>query len=110
MTETMKDYEKELETSLKQIEEGDLLTGTVVNVTDKEVMLDLKAYAEGVIRLEDYSREPDFRAHAKELVHVGDEVSATVINKDDGNGNILLSKVEADDVLAWEKLQQLKED
>ena len=60
MTETMKDYEKELETSLKQIEEGDLLTGTVVNVTDKEVMLDLKAYAEGVIRLEDYSREPDF--------------------------------------------------
>lgn len=67
MTETMKDYEKELETSLKQIEEGDLLTGTVVNVTDKEVMLDLKAYAEGVIRLEDYSREPDFRAHAKEI-------------------------------------------
>ena len=44
MTETMKDYEKELATSLKQIEEGDLLTGTVVNVTDKEVMLDLKAY------------------------------------------------------------------
>ena len=41
---------------------------------------------------------------------MGDEVSATVINKDDGNGNILLSKVEADDVLAWEKLQQLKED
>lgn len=110
MAETMKDYENELETSMKKIEEGDLLTGTVVSVTDKEVLLDLKSYAEGIIRLEDYSREPDFRAHAKEMVHVGDEVSATVIRKDDGNGNILLSKVEADDVLAWEKLQQLKEE
>ena len=101
MAETMKDYENELETSMKKIEEGDLLTGTVVSVTDKEVLLDLKSYAEGIIRLEDYSREPDFRAHAKEMVHVGDEVSAAVIRKDDGNGNILLSKVEADDVLAW---------
>lgn len=106
MAETMKDYEKELNESMKKIEEGDILTGTVVSVDEKEVILDLKYYAEGVIPVEDYTREPGF--NLKEEVHPGDEVSATVVRKDDGNGNILLSRVEAADVLAWEKISEYK--
>lgn len=107
MSETMKDYEVELEASFKKIEEGDILTGTVISVDEKEVVLDLKYYAEGIIPAEDYSREPGFQI--KEEVHVGDEVSATVVRKDDGHGNILLSKVEANDVLAWDKLKELRD-
>ena len=107
MAETMKDYEKELNESMKKIEEGDILTGTVVSVDEKEVILDLKYYAEGVIPAEDYTREPGF--NLKEEVHPGDEVSTTVVRKDDGNGNILLSRVEAADVLAWEKIREYKE-
>lgn len=106
MAETMKDYEKELNESMKKIEEGDILTGTVVSVDEKEVILDLKYYAEGVIPVEDYTREPGF--NLKEEVHPGDEISATVVRKDDGNGNILLSRVEAADVLAWEKISEYK--
>lgn len=107
MAETMKDYEKELEESMKKIEEGDIITGTVISVDEKEVILDLKYYAEGVISAEDYSREPGF--NLKEEVHPGDEVSATVIRKDDGNGNILLSRVSAADVLAWDKIREYRE-
>ena len=107
MAETMKDYEKELNESMKKIEEGDILTGTVVSVDEKEVILDLKYYAEGVIPAEDYTREPGF--NLKEEVHPGDEVSDTVVRKDDGNGNILLSRVAAADVLAWEKIREYKE-
>ena len=40
---------------------------------------------------------------------MGDEVSATVVRKDDGNGNILLSRTEAADVLAWDRLKELKD-
>lgn len=107
MSETMKDYEAELEASFKKIEEGDILTGTVISVDEKEVVLDLKYYAEGIIPAEDYSREPGF--NIKEEVHAGDEVSATVVKTDDGHGNILLSRIEAADVLAWDKLKELKE-
>ena len=107
MAESMKDYEKELEESMKTIEEGDILTGTVISVDEKEVILDLKYYAEGVIPAENYSREPGFSL--KDEVHEGDEVSATVVRKDDGQGNILLSRVEAVDVLAWDKLKELRE-
>lgn len=107
MAESMKDYESELEASFKKIEEGDIITGTVINVDEKEVVVDLKYYTEGIIPAEEYSREPGFSL--KERVNVGDEISATVIKTDDGNGNILLSRVEANDVLAWDKIKELKE-
>ena len=106
MSETMKDYEKELEASFKKVQEGDILTGTVISVDEKEVVLDLRYYAEGIIPADDYSREPGF--NLKEDVHVGDEVSATVVRTDDGHGNILLSRVEATDVLAWDRLKEMK--
>ncbi len=106
MSETMKDYEKELEASFKKVQEGDILTGTVISVDEKKVVLDLRYYAEGIIPAEDYSREPGF--NLKEDVHVGDEVSATVVRTDDGHGNILLSRVEATDVLAWDRLKEMK--
>lgn len=105
--ETMADYEAELNASLKQIHEGDVLTGTVIGVTETEVTLDLKYYTEGVIRLEDYSADPTFQL--KEEVHVGDEVTATVVRRDGGQGQIMLSRKEASHLLAWEKLKALKE-
>ena len=108
MSETMKDYEKELEASFKKIEEGDMITGTVIAVDEEEITLDLRYYTEGIIKVSDYSREPGFMV--KEEVHVGDEVTATVIGRDNRRGCILLSRVEANDVLAWDKLRQLKED
>ena len=105
---SMADYEAELEASLKKLEEGDLVTATVIAVDEEEVTLDLKSYTEGIIRASDYSREPGFQL--KEAVHVGDEVTATVIGRDSKKGSILLSRVEAADDLAWEKLNQYMED
>lgn len=107
VTEKMEDYASELEASFKKINEGDILTGTVIGVSETEVTLDLKYYAEGIIRLEDMSNDPAFSIKAD--VHVGDELSATVIRKDDGHGNILLSCKEANNVLAWDKLKELLE-
>lgn len=107
VTEKMEDYATELEASFKKIEEGDILTGTVIGVSETEVTLDLKYYAEGIIRLEDMSNDPAFSIKAD--VVVGDELTATVIRKDDGHGNILLSCKEANDVLAWDKLKALLE-
>ena len=105
---SMDEYSSEIDASFKSVEPGEILTGTVIAVGDEDVTLDLKYYAEGIIRAEDYSHEPGFSL--KENVQVGEEISATVLRKDDGRGNILLSKVEANDVLAWDKLKQLKDD
>lgn len=105
---TMADFEKEIEASFQKLEEGDIVTGTVIAIDEEEITLDLKSYTEGIIKVTDYSREPGFMV--KEEVHLGDEVSATVIGRDKKRGSLLLSKVEANDVLAWDTLRKLKED
>lgn len=107
MAESMKDFEQELEASFKKIGEGDIIAGTVVSVDETGVVLDLKYYAEGFIPAEEFSREPGF--NIKEAVQPGEEIQATVLRKDDGQGNILLSRAEAADVLAWDKLKELQE-
>lgn len=108
MAETMEDYKEELEASFRKIKEGDVITGTVIDVNEEEVTLDLKYYAQGIIKAEDLSADPGFQV--LEEIHPGDELEATVISTDDGEGNIRLSKKEANEVLAWDKLKQYKEE
>ncbi|NLK76354.1 MAG: S1 RNA-binding domain-containing protein [Clostridiales bacterium] len=108
MAESMEDYKEELEASFRKIQEGDIITGTVIDVKEDEVTLDLKYYAQGVIKKEDLSNDPNFQV--MEEIHVGDELEATVVSNDDGQGNIRLSRKEANEVLAWEKLNEYKEE
>lgn len=103
--ETMNDFKEEIDRSFRKINEGDILEGTVIDVKDTEVVLDLKYYTQGIIRAEDLSDDPKFSIHRD--IHVGDEISATVVSKDDGYGNILLSKKEANQIVAWDKLKEL---
>ena len=100
--ETMMDYERELEASFRKINEGDVISGTVIDVNEEEVTLDLKYYTQGIIKAKDMSADPGFAV--LEEVHEGDVIEATVVKMDDGQGNILLSKKEANAVLSWDIL------
>ncbi len=108
MAESMEDYKEELEASFREIKEGDIISGVVLSVTEEEVTLDLKYYTQGVIKVEDLSNDPNFQA--MEEVHPGDVIQGTVVRLDDGQGNIQLSKKEANDLLAWEKLNTYLEE
>ena len=106
-SESMDDYATELEASFRKINEGDKLTGTVISVTDDEIIVDLGYYTDGIIRLDEASDDPSFSL--KDKVHVGDKLTATVIRRDDGAGHILLSMKEAAQLMAWDRLKELKE-
>lgn len=103
-TESMTDYARELEASFRTINEGDIISGTVIDVNEEGVTLDFGYYAPGVIRAADLSKDPAFSVLTD--VHVGDVMEGTVVKKDDGAGNILLSCVEAAEVLGWDRLAQ----
>ena len=105
--ETMKDFERELEASFRKINVGDIIKGTVIAVNEEEVILDLRYYTQGIIKAEDISNDPGFVL--QEEIQVEDVIEAIVISMDDGHGNILLSKKEANDVLAWDVLAEYKE-
>lgn len=108
MEESMKDYEVELEASFRKINEGDVIQGTVIDVNENEVTLDLKYYTQGIIKAEDMSNDPGFSL--LDDVRIGDVIEASVVKMDDGQGNILLSKKEANEVLAWDVLERYLEE
>lgn len=108
MEESMKDYEVELEASFRKINEGDVIQGTVIDVNENEVTLDLKYYTQGIIKAEDMSNDPGFSL--LDDVKIGDVIEASVVKMDDGQGNILLSKKEANEVLAWDVLERYREE
>lgn len=105
--ETMKDFERELEASFRKIAVGDIIKGTVIAVNEEEAVLDLRYYTQGIIKAEEMSNDPGFMI--QEAIQIDDVIEATVISMDDGQGNILLSKKEANDVLAWDVLKEYKE-
>ncbi len=106
-TESMKDYEGQIERSFRTINEGDIIKGTVIGITEEEIILDLSYYTQGVIKAENMSDDPDFSVFTD--VHEGDVIEATVIRLDDGEGNIELSKKEANDILVWDTLKEMQE-
>ena len=102
----MDDFAEELGKSMRKIEVGDLVEGVVAGVSEEEVTVDLQYFAEGIIRKLDYSGDPHFSI--KNDVKVGDEVKAIVLRTDDGRGNILLSRRNAMEKLAWEEFKEMK--
>lgn len=102
--ETMEDYKAELEASYRRIRPGDIVTGNVIDVSEKEVLIDFEYYAPGKIPAAELSNDPAFSV--LERVAIGDKLTATVIKTDDGAGNLLLSCKAADDMLAWDRLRE----
>lgn len=102
---TMDDFKDELNRSFKKLNEGDMVKGTVIGISDTEVTVDLGYYSEGLIKLEELSNDPRFSIKAD--VTVGEELTAMVIGED-REGNVLLSKKQAEDVLSWDKLNEMK--
>jgi small subunit ribosomal protein S1 len=101
---TMADFDKEINGSFRAVNPGDIVTGTVIGISDTEVTLDLNYYAEGIIKADELSNDPRFSI--KGDVAIGDEIRALVL-REDRNGNILLSKKQAEDILSWEKLKTM---
>ncbi len=101
---TMADFDKEINGSFRAVNPGDIVTGTVIGISDTEVTLDLNYYAEGIIKADELSNDPRFSI--KGDVAIGDEIRALVL-REDRNGNILLSKKQAEDILSWEKFKTM---
>ncbi|MBQ9119020.1 MAG: S1 RNA-binding domain-containing protein [Lachnospiraceae bacterium] len=101
---SMAEFEDELNRSFHKYMPGDIVTGTVIGISDSEVTIDLGSYAEGIIKLEELSNDPRFSIKAD--VTIGETISATVL-REDREGNLLLSRKQADDILAWDALKEM---
>ncbi len=101
------DLLKEIDKTIKYFNDGDLVTGTVVKVDRDEVLLDIGYKTEGVILSRELSIKHD--VDPDEEVKVGDEIEALVLQKEDKEGRLLLSKKRAQYERAWGDVEKIKE-
>lgn len=101
-TETMADFEDEINASFVKLRAGDIVKGTVISVEEEEVLVDLRSFSQGVIPNSEYSDDPDF--HAMDEIKVGDVVSASVMYEDN-MGRTVLSLKDAKETESWASLR-----
>ncbi|MTV26100.1 30S ribosomal protein S1 [Nitriliruptoraceae bacterium ZYF776] len=99
------DFEAALEGTLKAMEEGSIIEGVVVKVDPDEVLLDIGWKSEGVIPARELSIKLD--VDPNEVVQVGDVVEALVMNKEDDQGRLVLSKKRAQYERAWGTIERI---
>ncbi|MEW6553082.1 MAG: 30S ribosomal protein S1 [Actinomycetota bacterium] len=90
--------------TIKIFSEGDIIAGTVVKVDKDEVLLDIGYKSEGVIPARELSIR--YGVKTEEVVKVGDEIDALVLQKEDKEGRLILSKKRAQYERSWNQLEK----
>jgi small subunit ribosomal protein S1 len=94
--------------SMVQVEDGQIVEGTVVKVDRDEVLLDIGYKSEGVIPSRELSIRND--VDPSEIVAMGDRIEALVLQKEDKEGRLVLSKKRAQYERAWGTIEKIKEE
>ncbi len=101
------DFLAAVEKTLKFFNDGDLIEGVVVKIDRDEVLLDVGYKTEGVIPSRELSIRHD--ADPSEIVTVGDSVEALVLQKEDKEGRLILSKKRAQYERAWGDVEKIRD-
>ncbi len=99
------DFVAALEHTVLEFKEGDIVEGTVVTVDGDGAMLDIGYKSEGIIPTEELSIRNN--VNPGEVVKVGERIEALVLNKEDEEGRLILSKKRAQYERAWDRIQQI---
>ena len=90
--------------TLTEFDEGDLVDGIIVKIERDEVLVDIGFKSEGVIPSRELSIRKD--ADPSDLVTVGDKIEALVLQKEDKDGRLILSKKRAEYERAWISVEE----
>ena len=92
--------------TIKIFNEGDIVNGTVVKVDKDEVLLDIGYKSEGVIPARELSIRYDVKP--SEIISEGEKIEALVLQKEDKEGRLILSKKRAQYERAWCNIERVK--
>jgi small subunit ribosomal protein S1 len=105
---SMQDLMDSLAGSMKRIHSGDVVKGTVISASSDAVFVNIGYMADGVISREEFSHDP--MVNLKDEVKPGDELYVYILEVNDGEGNVALSKVKAEEFKVWDEFEEsLKE-
>jgi small subunit ribosomal protein S1 len=102
---TPEELRQAVEDSLISFKEGDILAGTVVKVDRDEVLVDIGYKSEGVVPSKELSIRHD--VDPSQVVSIGDPIEALVLQKEDKEGRLILSKKRAQYERAWGRIEEI---
>ncbi len=90
------------ESTVKNLQEGGIIKGKVLDITDDGVIVDVGLKSEGKVPLHEFSLEKD----GKPKVKIGDTIEVMIVGREKEFGFLILSKQKADTVRLWEKIHR----
>ncbi len=99
-TMSQESLEEAYDNSMKAFTDGEIVKGTVVDVSRDEVMIDIGFKSEGYIPAAEFESGED----SIPLVQVGDQIDVYIVRREDSEGQINLSKKIADQTLIWDEI------
>lgn len=103
----MHDFMDEIEKNMRLPRSGEIVTGEVIQVSNREIVVNLGCKKDGVIPRDEFTLEGD--QELTDLFKEGDEIQAKVLKTDDGDGNILLSKKKLEVNEHWDEINNALE-
>ncbi len=101
---SMDDFMDEIDHSMKRINRGDVVTGTIITVNEDEVIVNIGYIADGVIPKEELIH--GLNPENEDIVKVGDEIKVLVIKAQDSEGNVVVSERRAREIVAWDVVEK----
>lgn len=99
--------EPDYDGTIRNFSDGDIVTGEIVRVDRDEVLVDIGYKSEGVIPARELSIR--YGVSPEEVVKLGDTIDALVLQKEDKDGRLILSKKRAEYERVWQRLDAIKE-
>ena len=96
-------FEQMLDQSFVTLHTGDVVKGTVINISNEEVSVNLNYKSDGIIPKGEYSR--DANVVPSKVLQPGDEIEVFVVRVNDGDGNVLLSRKRIEDQKGMEEIE-----
>ena len=96
------DFMAEIEKSFVYIKRGQIVNGTVVQISDNEICVNIGYKSDGIIKKENLTATGD--VDPAEMFKVGDEIEAEVVTLNDGEGNVVLSRRSIESKLKWKEI------
>lgn len=92
-----------IDASMHRISTGDLVNGKIISVSDSELLVNIGYMADGVVPRSEIT--DDENINLKEIFNPDEEIKVCVLEINNGEGNVLLSKKEADKIKVWDDLE-----
>ncbi len=100
-------FEEAFESSIVTLRSGEVVKGKIIGYNNAEIYVDLGYKSDGIIPVEEYTDDPDFKPET--TVKIGDEIEVFIVRVNDGEGNVMLSKKKVDSIRSIDVVEEAYE-